>query len=57
MVHENLAQTEVQTLGNRLRNIKFESRAYCIHARSCEGSQPMTTYLPLRFLPTNQEDG
>ena len=26
MVHENLAPTEVQTLGNRLRNIKFESR-------------------------------
>ena len=24
MVHENLAQAEVQRLGNRLRNVKFK---------------------------------
>ena len=33
MLHKNLAEAEVQTLGNRLRNVKFETMGL-LHSRS-----------------------
>ena len=48
MVHENLAQT----LGSRLKNVKFETMGMSIHATSGEGFRRMTNYLSLRR-PTN----
>ena len=33
MLHKNLAEAEVETLGNKLRNVKFEAMGF-LHSRS-----------------------